>query len=141
MRAARQQRVSGQSPDPLRQSLTPVMASAGLLSLMHTIPDIKPFRDKLEELDRIMADPSFYSDQRKAAEVSREHQHVSHLIEKFESLRRAEQAIAENKLLLQDEALEAELREMAEEELAELNEQQATLQMEVLRAMIPPETT
>jgi peptide chain release factor 1 len=108
---------------------------------MHTIPDIKPFRDKLEELDRIMADPSFYSDQRKAAEVSREHQHVSQLIEKFESLRRAEQAIAENKQLLQDEALEAELREMAEEELAELNEQQATLQMEVLRAMIPPETT
>ena len=108
---------------------------------MHTIPDIKPFRDKLQELDRIMADPSFYSDQRKAAEVSREHQHVSHLIEKFESLRRAEQAIAENKLLLQDEALEAELREMAEEELVELNEQQASLQMEVLRAMIPPETT
>ena len=30
---------------------------------------------------------------------------------------------------------------MAEEELVELNEQQASLQMEVLRAMIPPETT
>ena len=52
---------------------------------MAKIPDIAPFREKLVELDTQMSDPNFYSDQRHAAEVSREHQHVSGLIEKFEA--------------------------------------------------------
>ena len=108
---------------------------------MHKIPDIAPFRSKLEELDATMAEPNFYSDQRHAAEVSREHQHVSKLIEKFEALNSVERQIIENKALAYDNSVEDELREMASEELESLKEQGEKLELEVLRAMIPPDPT
>ena len=52
---------------------------------MHKIPDIAPFRAKLDDLDAQMAEPNFYSDQRRAAEISREQQRLSSLVEKFEA--------------------------------------------------------
>ena len=109
--------------------------------IMATIPDIAPFRDKLAELDAQMADPNFYADQRRAAEVSREHQHVSGLIERFEAFHRAQKQIAENQSLLEDATLEAELREMAAEEVESLQAELQGLETAVLRAMIPPDPT
>ena len=41
---------------------------------MDKLPDIFPFQRRLDELDAQMADPSFYNNPRKAAEVSREQQ-------------------------------------------------------------------
>jgi peptide chain release factor 1 len=108
---------------------------------MHKIPDIAPFRSKLKELDAAMAEPNFYSDQRHAAEISREHQHVSGLIDKFEALNSVEQQIIENQALSTDNTVEDELREMAIEELESLKAQRESLELEVLRAMIPPDPT
>lgn len=108
---------------------------------MHKIPDIAPFKDKLAELDAQMAEPNFYSDQRRAAEISREHQRLSSLVEKFEAYHNTVQQIEENKLMAEDDSVEEELREMAAEELSDLEEQRDTLSMDVLRAMIPPEPT
>ncbi|MEM1222596.1 MAG: peptide chain release factor 1 [Verrucomicrobiota bacterium] len=108
---------------------------------MHKIPDIAPFRDKLAELDAIMAEPNFYSDQRRAADVSREHQHVSGLIEKFEALTSTEKQIEENEEMLNDSSIEEELREMAAEELETLKDEREKLSNAVLRAMIPPDAT
>lgn len=108
---------------------------------MHKIPDIAPFRDKLAELNAQISDPDFYSDQRRAAEVSREHQRVSSLIEKFEAYNSIEQQIAENEAMIEDDGVEAELREMAEEELEGLRGELEALQLSVLRAMVPPDPT
>jgi len=108
---------------------------------MHKIPDIAPFRAKLESLDAQMMEPNFYSDQRRAAEVSREHQHVTHLIEKFEAMSSTEQQIAENKAMAQDNSVEDELREMARDELEALEAEHEALVGQVLRAMIPPDPT
>lgn len=108
---------------------------------MHTIPDIAPFRDKLAELDAQMAEPNFYSDQRRAADISREHQRVSSLIEKFEAFKSAEEQIAENEVLLEDSELEAELREMATEEITSLKSELESLSNAVLLAMVPPDPT
>lgn len=108
---------------------------------MHKIPDIAPFRDKLAELDAQMAEPNFYSDQRRAAEVSREHQRVSGLIDKFEAFHDAQKHIAENEAMMADESVEEELRAMAAEEVEELKGQLEGLQIAVLRAMVPPDPT
>jgi peptide chain release factor 1 len=109
--------------------------------IMAKIPDIAPFSEKLVELDTQMSDPNFYSDQRHAAEVSREHQHVSGLIEKFEAFHAAQGQITENQSLLDDPELEEELREMATEEVESLQAQLQELETAVLRAMIPPDPT
>ncbi len=108
---------------------------------MHKIPDIAPFREKLSELDEQMAEPNFYSDQRRAAEVSREHQRLSSLIEKFEAYHNTVQQIEENEAMAADESVEEELREMATEELETLTEERERLVNEVLRFMIPPDAT
>ena len=108
---------------------------------MHKIPDIAPFKEKLAELDTQMAEPNFYSDQRRAAEVSREHQRLSSLVEKFEAHHNTVQQIEENRAMAEDESVEEELREMAAEELSDLEAQRNSLVKEVLVAMIPPDAT
>jgi len=108
---------------------------------MSKIPDIAPFRAKLAELNTQISDPDFYSDQRRAADISREHQHVTSLVEQFESYNSIEQQVAENEAMMEDSSVEEELREMAEEELEGLREELVQLELAVLRAMIPPEST
>lgn len=108
---------------------------------MHRIPDIVPFREKLGELDALINEPNFYSDQRRAAEISREHQRLSNLIDKFEAYHSTVAQIEENEVMASDCSVEAELREMAQEELEILNFKKDKLLLDVLRAMIPPDST
>ncbi len=108
---------------------------------MHKIPDIAPFREKLTVLDSQMAEPDFYNDQRRAAEVSREQQRLSSLVEKFEAYHAAVEQIKENECLVADSSVEPELQEMAKEEIESLEAEQEGLVQSVLRAMIPPDAT
>ena len=108
---------------------------------MYKIPDIAPFRAKLNALDTQMAEPDFYSDQQLVAEVSREHQRLSSLVEKFEAYHAAEKQIKDNEELLADASVDEELQEMAREEITSLEEEREALVKAVLRAMIPPDAT
>ena len=108
---------------------------------MHKIPDIAPFRAKLSTLDAVMAEPDFYSDQKRAADVAREHQHLSQLIEQFEAFHATEKQIKDNRELLEDASMDKELLEMAREEMVILESERETLVNSVLRAMIPPDPT
>ena len=47
---------------------------------MDALPDITPFRQRFEELAAQMADPTFYNNSRRAADVTREHQRLGELI-------------------------------------------------------------
>ena len=47
---------------------------------MPSLPDIGPFRRRLDELDAQMADPSFYSNPRRAAEVRAQIETVSPIL-------------------------------------------------------------
>ena len=48
---------------------------------MEDLPDILPFRRRLEELSAQMAEPSFYANPRRAAEVTREQQRLMQQID------------------------------------------------------------
>ena len=76
---------------------------------MHKIPDIEPFKQKLSSLDEQMAAADFFSDAKKATEVSREHQRLSSLIEKFEQYHKVEQQLIDNEGLLTDSSTDQEL--------------------------------
>lgn len=106
---------------------------------MYSIPEIGPFKDRLAELDAQMAEPDFFADQKRAAEVAREHQRLSALVEKFEAYHALERQIQENVAIAEDDAAESELREMAGDELESLRKQRDELGAEVLRAMLPPD--
>lgn len=108
---------------------------------MHSLPDISPFQRRLDELDAQMAEPAFYSNPRKAAEISREQQQLREMVENHRQLTMTEREIAEHAALLRDPAADPELRLLAEAELPELQRRRDALHGAILQAMIPPEAS
>jgi peptide chain release factor 1 len=110
---------------------------------MEALPDLAPFQRRLDELDAQMAEPSFYANPRRAAEVTREHQKLGQLVADHHAHERLEREIAEAQALIKDRdiAADADLRELAAAELPALLQQRGQLKQAVLLAMIPPEPT
>lgn len=108
---------------------------------MKGLPDIFPIRQRFEELDAQMASPDFFSDQRKAATVSREHQKLQEVLSYYDELERLEAEIAEHEAMVGDPGSDTELRELAEAELPSMQQRREDLRQEILMGMIPPEET
>ena len=106
---------------------------------MDQLPDITLFQRRLDELDAQMAAPSFYANPRKATEVSREQQSLRRLVETHADYERVGRELGEHAVLLGDPAADTELRELARQELPELEARRGRLKQAVLQAMIPPE--
>jgi len=105
------------------------------------LPDITPFQRRLAELGAQMAEPAFYGNPRRAAEVTREQQKLQKLVEDFSDYERAGRDIAETYAMARDSAADPALRDLATAELAELERRRARLKQSVLLSMIPPEPT
>jgi peptide chain release factor 1 len=108
---------------------------------MDELPDLAPFQRRLDELAAQMAEPSFYANPRRAADVTREHQKLTQLVEDHRAYARLEREVAEAQALGRDAASDAEMRELAAAELPELERRRAALREAVLLAMIPPDPT
>lgn len=106
---------------------------------MDKLPDIFPFKRRLDELDAQMRAPNFYQDARKAAGVSREQQKLSKMVEDHAGLERTDRDLQEGVKLMKDAKADEELRELAEAEQPELEARRARLFEQVLAAMIPPD--
>jgi len=106
---------------------------------MDTLPDISPFQRRLDELDAQMAEPAFYTNSRKATEISREQQGLRRLIEDYAAYERLGRELDEHAALLKDPAADAELRALAQLELPEMQSRREALKQAVLLSMIPPE--
>jgi peptide chain release factor 1 len=105
------------------------------------IPDIAPFQHRLAELGAQMADPGFYNNLRKVAEITREQQKVQRLVEDFREYERVGRELADTQAMARDSGADPALREMAAAELPALDQRRAELKRAVLLAMIPPEPT
>jgi peptide chain release factor 1 len=108
---------------------------------MDQLPDIAPFQHRLDELAAQMAQPSFYNNPRKAADVSREQQKLQELVNDYRAHNKAERDLAEAQALLKDAAGDADLKELAAAEVPDLQRRRDELKQTVLRAMIPPEAS
>lgn len=108
---------------------------------MEDLPDLAPFQRRLDELGAQMAEPSFYANPRKAADVTREHQKLTQLVSDHAQFDRLGRELAEARALVKDPQGDADLRELAAAELPELERRRAALRETVLLAMIPPDPT
>lgn len=108
---------------------------------MDGIPPITPFLIRLKALDEKMSAPDFYNDQRSASAISREHQHLTTLKEKYEELEKILGEIKENEEMIADSSSDPDLVELAKEDLQSLNAKIEPLKKEILRFMIPPDET
>ncbi len=106
---------------------------------MDQLPDIAPFQRRLDELGAQMADPLFYTQPRKAAEITREQTKLQALVNDYQIFNRLGRDIAESQALLKDQNGDADLKELARAELPELEEKRVALRARVLQAMIPPD--
>lgn len=108
---------------------------------MEGVPPIDPYVVRYQELDAEMAKPDFFQDQRRAAALSREHQKLSALIEKHGELNKVYNELLDTREILNDESADEELKELAEQELPQLEESFETKKHQILISMIPPDPT
>ncbi|MDQ5979095.1 MAG: peptide chain release factor 1 [Verrucomicrobiota bacterium] len=106
---------------------------------MDQLPPITPFQRRLDELDAQMSDPSFYSHPRKAADITREQQALRQLVDNHRVFMQLGVDLEEHARLIKDPRADAELRELAQQEVPELERRREDLLQAVLQAMIPPE--
>ncbi|MFZ5495514.1 MAG: peptide chain release factor 1 [Verrucomicrobiota bacterium] len=106
---------------------------------MDQLPEITPFQRRLDELDAQMADPSFYGNPRKAADITREQQALRQMVADYRAWERLGRDLEEHAALIKDPRADAELRALAQQEAPELERRREALRQAVLQAMIPPE--
>ncbi len=103
------------------------------------LPDISPFKKRVEEIEGLMNQSDFFNDARRSAAISRELMKLRQLLEDFAALQSSREAAEEHRELLADPAGDEELKELAEEELPELETAIEQLEEKILVSMIPPE--
>jgi peptide chain release factor 1 len=108
---------------------------------MDELPAIFPFQRRHDELAANMAEPSFYANPRRAAEITREHQKLSQLIADYQTYEKLGREIDEAETMQREVSADPELRELAMAELPELQRRRQRLRESILMAMIPPAPT
>jgi len=88
---------------------------------------------RYDALSRKMSDPTLVSDQKKYQAISKEHRDMEAVVEKYRQWRKVSDGIAEAKAMLSD----ADLKEMAQDELATLEPQLTPLEEELKVMLLP----
>jgi peptide chain release factor 1 len=88
---------------------------------------------RYDSLSRDMSDPELVNDQKKFQAIAKEHRDMEPIIEKYREYRKVTTGIAEAKAMLSD----PDLKEMAQEELAELEPQVEPI-ADALKVMLLP---
>jgi peptide chain release factor 1 len=88
---------------------------------------------RYEELGKQLSDPAIVNDQENYRKVSKAHRDLEPVVEKFREFRRLQTAIADAKSML----AEADMREMAELELAELEPKLEAAEAELKVLLLP----
>ena len=102
---------------------------------MEELPNIEPFRQRLNEIENQLADPDVFKDAIRAGSLNREHSHIGKIIEIFDSAKDCLTEILSIKELLDD----PELGPSAQEEIEVLEKRADTLKSSLLLAMLPEE--
>ncbi len=91
--------------------------------------------DRLREVEGLLSDPQVVSQQDRFRGLTKEHADLSPVVEAFDSYRQLCDEIAGHRELLQDS--DAELKEMAREELPALEERRVELEQELKLLLLP----
>jgi len=91
--------------------------------------------DRLQELDALLADPDIIGNQNKFRDLSKEYAEIQPVVECFQEYRKNLKAIESAKEMLRDE--DAEIRALAEEELAQAQAEDERLEKELQFLLLP----
>ena len=94
-------------------------------------------RERFEELAGLLADPEVIGDKNRFRDLSKEYARLEPVVRLFQQFETLTGDIAAAEEMAGDS--DRDVREMGQEELADLGEQQATLQFALQKALIPPD--
>lgn len=97
----------------------------------------KDIGDKLADIEGRLSDPALVNNQQEYQKVVKEHAHLFRLSELLGAYQEIEQHIEDNRVMLQDEKEDPEIRELAELELEELSTKLKDLENEIQVFLIP----
>jgi peptide chain release factor 1 len=92
-------------------------------------------RRRAGEIDDMMADPTFFNDPKKAGEIVREHRKIKQTLDLWERLETAKRQLEENDELSRGD--DAEMAEMAREEIPGLQAEIEQLSEDIQYALLP----
>jgi len=94
---------------------------------------------RLSEIESLMGEPDFFNDQKRSADVMREHRNLKKLLESWDVLQQVRNDIEGNEELIKSD--DEEFVAMATEELPGLREQEEKLAQDVQYALLPADPT
>ena len=103
-------------------------------SIRHKLESV---RDRFEELAGLLADPEVIGNQNQFRDLSREYSRVEPIVKLFSDYESIDADIAAAEEMAAD--ADEEVRQMGEEELAALQERHDELEVELQKALIPPD--
>ena len=106
---------------------------------MNYEPLIAKKRDRIAEMESEMAQGDFFSDQKKAAEVTREYNRSKKLLEYWDELEGVRIRLADDRELARSE--DEELAALAEEEIPGLEQRIPELEQEIQYSLLPHDPT
>lgn len=97
---------------------------------------LKQFIEKHDELERQLANPDVFSDPKKMNIISKEYNEIDEIIEKYHQLKKTNQDLKSAKEMIK-EGIDAELKQMAEEEIKNLKNKENELKKQINEFLNP----
>jgi peptide chain release factor 1 len=97
---------------------------------------LRQIEERSEELARALADPRIYGNPAELARLRKEHAESAEIVEQFQRYREVLRRLGEARHLLAEEG-DRELQALAQAEIEELSRQQADLEAELTRLLVP----
>jgi peptide chain release factor 1 len=94
-------------------------------------------RERFQQLESEIADPRLFDNRKRAGEIMREHSAIKHLLGKWEELQVVRRQLTDNRELAASD--DADLAQMAQEEIPALEQRAADLEFDVQVALLPPD--
>ena len=105
---------------------------------MDLIKKLEDLSVRFEEVQGLIADPELVKDQKKYKDVMREHRYLTELMDLYAEYKKVLSGIEEATVLITEEE-DHDMKEMAREELKELEEKQPVLEEQIKLKLIPPD--
>jgi peptide chain release factor 1 len=102
-------------------------------------PYIEKFARRLDEVEALLGDPALFENKTRAQELTREYARLKELVVTGRAYLKAEADLEANRALLQAEASDSELAQMAQEEITRLEAETKRLGRLVQWGILPPD--
>ena len=106
--------------------------------LMDLLKKLEELSARFKETSELVQDAELVKDQKKYKDVMREHQHLTELMECYDEYKKVLNGIEEATMMITAED-DQEMKEMAREELKELEEKKPQIEEQIKLKLIPPD--